>query len=359
MKRNRSKPSKRLALAIALCAGMAPALAQRYAIADLGTIPGYANSYVWELTLNNNGTVGVYANNILNPNAFSGDVSYLWHAGTIFRLPSLPKATDTLVLALNDRYESVGYSGADALQVHAVIWKNGRVHDLGTLPGDDYSIAIDLNNFGVVVGDSFTAADATTNFFGGHHAVAWHDGHIRLLPSLPGGGPDDIAYAVNDEGQVVGQSGPDDAHVHAALWASHADVTDLGTLGGDASFAIGLNRKGQIVGGAQNADGNFRAFLWENGSMSNLGAIDDDVFSEAVSINARGQSVGISAASLTDLTTAKAILWEGSRMINLQAEISADSGWQLLGASSINERGQISGYGIHDGQYRAFLLSPR
>jgi hypothetical protein len=51
-------------------------------------------------------------------------------------------------------------------------------------------------------------------------------------------------------------------------------------------------------------------------------------------------------------------MWEKGEMIDLQTRIPADSGWTLLAALGINERGQISGFGIHDGQYRAFLLTP-
>ena len=351
----------RWTFALALCASAVATSAQEYSIADLGTLPGKDYVYTWELTLNNAGAVGVYANTSANPNAFSGDSSYIWHAGRIFPLPPLPGATDTLVTALNDRGDAVGISGADGLLVHGVVWSNGRVRALDSLPGDDYSFAFDLNNRGQVVGNSYTAADAQKNGFGGHHAVVWDHGRPRQLPSLPQGGPDDIAYAINDAGRIVGQSGPDDGHVHAVVWDSSArgtGITDIGTLGGDASFAIGVGPDGSVVGGATGADGNFRAFVWNHGMLTDLGADGQDVFAEAVSINGRGDCVGISAASLTDLTTAKAILWKHGRMIELQQHIPAGSGWQLLGGSAINERGQIAGYGIHDGKYRAFLLTP-
>jgi hypothetical protein len=41
----------------------------------------------------------------------------------------------------------------------------------------------------------------------------------------------------------------------------------------------------------------------------------------------------------------------------LQTKIT-DSSWTLLVASGINNRGQIDGWGIHNGNYRAFLLTP-
>jgi len=92
--------------------------------------------------------------------------------------------------------------------------------------------------------------------------------------------------------------------------------------------------------------------------MSDLGVLGDDVFSVALDINNKGQIVGFSGASIIDITTSHALLWANGAMIELQTQIAADSGWTLLTAAGINERGQISGYGIHDGQYRAFLLTP-
>ena len=45
-------------------------------------------------------------------------------------------------------------------------------------------------------------------------------------------------------------------------------------------------------------------------------------------------------------------------MINLQTQIPADSGWVLQQAISINNRGQIGGIGLHNGQIRGYLLTP-
>jgi probable HAF family extracellular repeat protein len=85
---------------------------------------------------------------------------------------------------------------------------------------------------------------------------------------------------------------------------------------------------------------------------------DDDTLSGAFDINRKGQIVGYSGADLTDVTTSRAVLWEKGVMIELQTRIPADSGWTLLAACGINDRGQIPGYGIHDGQFRAFLPTP-
>jgi len=68
--------------------------------------------------------------------------------------------------------------------------------------------------------------------------------------------------------------------------------------------------------------------------------------------------VGFSGQNLIDLTTAHALLWQNGTMTDLQTQIPADSGWLLQQADAINDRGQIGGIGLHNGQIHAFLLTP-
>jgi probable HAF family extracellular repeat protein len=53
-----------------------------------------------------------------------------------------------------------------------------------------------------------------------------------------------------------------------------------------------------------------------------------------------------------------AILYRNGTMYDLNWLIAAGSGWELMCARSINNRGQIVGYGIHQGLKHAFLLIP-
>lgn len=74
-------------------------------------------------------------------------------------------------------------------------------------------------------------------------------------------------------------------------------MTGLGTLGGDFSDAYSINNRGQIVGFSNNGGGTDRneAFLYENGTMTGLGILDG-TFSIARSINSGGQVVGNSGS---------------------------------------------------------------
>ena len=54
----------------------------------------------------------------------------------------------------------------------------------------------------------------------------------------------------------------------------------------------------------------------------------------------------------------RAVLWRDGAAIDLTAAAGAAE-WALLSATDINDLGQIAGVGVHDGQPRAFLLTPR
>ena len=95
------------------------------------------------------------------------------------------------------------------------------------------------------------------------------------------GGDYSIAHAINDSGQVVGESSTASGETHAFLWEGGV-MTDLGTLGGEVVVAYGINDSGQVVGESSTASGERHAFLWENGVMTDLGTLGGSEFSGAI-----------------------------------------------------------------------------
>jgi probable HAF family extracellular repeat protein len=83
-----------------------------------------------------------------------------------------------------------------------------------------------------------------------------------------------VAFAINNAGQIVGESDPQgDATTYAVLW-QNGTMTNLGTLPGDfMSVAYDINAQGQVVGSSCTADGNCRAFLWDKGVMMDLNSL--------------------------------------------------------------------------------------
>lgn len=104
------------------------------------------------------------------------------------------------------------------------------------------------------------------------------------------GGASSSGNAINNAGQVAGESSLPTNDTHAFLWQNGA-MQNLGTLGGASSNAKAINDGGQVVGQASTAAGATQAFSWQNGAMTNIGpAIANG--SVASGLNNAGQIVG-------------------------------------------------------------------
>jgi probable HAF family extracellular repeat protein len=278
-------------------------------------------------------------------------------------LGTLPGDVQSLALDINNPGQIVGRSGewdpgCETGECTAVLWDNGTITDLGMLPDDDYSEARAINNQGEIVGLSGSSDS-------GSHAVLWDNGTFTELGMLPG---DDSALAsgINERGQIIGAaSGGSPGEVgfippHAVLW-ENGTITDLGILdawispGGGLGFsaAYGINNRGQIVGVSTTSTG-VHAVLWEDGTITDLGTLPGHNYSEAFGINERGQIMGLSGEWTDDCNAGEctAVLWENGTIRDLGIPMT---GWGL--PSGINNPGQIVFASIqsHVGFSRAVL----
>lgn len=57
-----------------------------------------------------------------------------------------------------------------------------------------------------------------------------------------------VAWAINNRGDVVGESTTSAGETHATWWSRNGAITDLGTLGGATSAAYGINDLGEVIG---------------------------------------------------------------------------------------------------------------
>ena len=119
--------------------------------------------------------------------------------------------------ALNDNGAAVGYSTIDAYTVHAFLWQNGTLQDLGAIPGanpystnlppDNCSSAWGVNAKGDIVGISAYGTQAVTEGNGGR-AFLYTNGAMYDLTSLQAPGTNwkllKAAWGINDAGQIVG-----------------------------------------------------------------------------------------------------------------------------------------------------------
>jgi probable HAF family extracellular repeat protein len=245
------------------------------------------------------------------------------------------------------------------------LWKNGVLTAMPTLGGNN-SLAYQLNDREQVVGVAETPATDPTCPASYLEAkpVIWQDGTLQELPTISGD-TDGFGYGINDRGQIVGATGTCNqlvpfSSVHAVLWPNgpNGGVIDLGNLGSTTlNIAFYINNQGQVVGQSGVPGGaNFHAFLWTRASgMQDLGTLPGDVVSWANNINNKGQVVGTSFP----VTGSRAFLWQDGVMTDLNTLIPPDSPLYLLEAFGINDRGQIAGFGqLSDGELRGYLLNP-
>ena len=85
---------------------------------------------------------------------------FLWRNGKMISLGTLPAGNHSQVIAINERGQVIGNSGTSGKHpvMHAWIWQNGTMTDLGLLhPHSSWSSATALNEHDQIVGNSTTA----------------------------------------------------------------------------------------------------------------------------------------------------------------------------------------------------------
>lgn len=167
--------------------------------------------------------------------------------------------------AINDAGAVVGYVNSQlnfSWQTASVTCPEGGLHEMGSLGGfgayTTYAQA--MNNLGQVVGSSYIGNEDASQFVG--QAFVWKDGVMTKLGGLPGD-TTSIAFDINDAGVIVGQSGPSGAR-HPVMWKNGSTI-DLATqttvpANWKVLSADRLNATGAIAGNGvvSNAD---RAFV--------------------------------------------------------------------------------------------------
>lgn len=159
---------------------------------------------------------------------------------------------------INDLGQSVGSGWVDIwnddervyLKRHVWMYSAGTMTDLGNL-GYQTGDAHDINNSGVVVGESCVSEDVD-------HAFRWTaGGGMSDMGTL--GGDYSYAYAVNDAGISVGTSDTASAGEHAFAHIPNIGMVDLNLVMPDDSdwtltSAVDINQHGHIIGQAWNDD---------------------------------------------------------------------------------------------------------
>jgi probable HAF family extracellular repeat protein len=349
----------------------------------LGTLGG---SFSFAIAINNKGQViGFSETDELDPNTgFPFVHGFLWEDGVLTDLGTLG-GPNSFAIAINERGQIVGQAETPDADpnfgfpiLHSFLWQDGVMTDLEATLGGNHTYGIDINNRSQVVGSSDISTEPRTepDFFGhpyAFHANVWDKGVVTELGTF--GGDSSEAQGINSRDQVVGFAYTPELYPnlgfqipHAFLWDKGV-LTDLGTLGGNVSLGLETNEKGQVIGWSETSEVDpnsgfpfIHAFVWEDGVMIDLGTLGgNNSFVETNGINNRGQVVGGSETAEVDpngFPIFHAYLWEDGTMTDLNSRIPADSGWEQINALGINDRGQIVGFGLINGQSHASILTP-
>jgi probable HAF family extracellular repeat protein len=174
------------------------------------------------------------------------------------------------------------------------------------------------------------------------------------------GGNGSLATGINNAGVAVGISYASLQHRDLAfMWDETNGIQPI-PLGFSYSRAWGINNLGQVIGIANEDGFNNNGFIWQAGvgliPLSNdLSVVD---FATPRSINDLSQIVG-RAKFEKNSSDQRAVIWDSIHGIRkLETLIESSSGWELLDAYDINNRGQIVGWGRFNGEFRGYVLNP-
>ena len=269
-------------------------------------------------------------------------------------------------------------------ELHAVLWQQGKITDLGTLPEGGYqSEANAVNTSGQVVGAALNTIPDTNSMQAGTfwlwggaggitppyqyqtRAFLWdREGGMQDLGTLPGG-TDAQAILINEPGQVVGYSYTGSSPTTGCptgflatgsfIWDKKNGMKDIGNLGGTCTIATNLNNRGQVIGLSNpTGDQSQHAFLWDRQhNIQDLGGSLGGNYTGAFALNDEGQAAGY--AYFAGDTLFHAALWKHVGNMTDLGSLGSDS---CSYATGINADGQVVGGSLPDcngDKSRAFL----
>jgi probable HAF family extracellular repeat protein len=289
---------------------------------------------------------------------------------TIQDLGALAPGAFTVANGVNDHGEIVGTAslGGPTFALHAFLWENGTLRDLGLPPGSTATSSQlqAINDHGVAVGrvgnqiflwqdgqwmstpitqaaaNDINKRNSVAGFQGttaGESAFLYRNGVLFTLPTL--GGNRAEANAVNDSDVVVGWSLTMAGQQHAFRY-DNGSMTDLGTLGGSVSIANDINSHGVIVGQSSDAASMFHAFVFDDSGMRPI-SCNVQGTSEATAVNDHGAIVGDFTMDVRSGPFHGFLCDNGELTLLDDIPAVSASGFSQLQPSDINERGWIVG----------------
>jgi uncharacterized membrane protein len=252
--------------------------------------------------------------------------------------------TSSEIIESNNRGTWVG-TARDMDEVHkAVIWKDGKIQDLGTVGEAE---GFDVNNNGTVGGNHKLSETSGVAFI-------WRQGVLRDLASPFATGLRWMRR-LNDRGDVAGSALDTEGVEHPVVWPGGDDPVVLpipeGYLG---AYLMAINDRGDMVGGAYTED-MLVAWGWDkHGNNHQLADIDLDGFSQANVLDNQGRAAGIS--DFGGNPGGQAALWY--RGTERSLGVFGDSDYSFaLGTNWKGDYVGVGGYFLGDEVEHVFLTS--
>jgi hypothetical protein len=237
---------------------------------------------------------------------------------------------------VNSKGDAVGVAfTADSGRSVAFVFRQGKTF---LLPGEQ-SRAEGINDAGEIIGQSKAPGQKAVG------PVRWKNDALLDLKICCAG----TARRINGNGQIIGDTYDLQGHYHAFLWFAEHGTRMLSTAGEEYSSALALNQRGEVVvravpGGLfLYSDGKFEPIEISHAAVRALNK--DEIMVGSFGPNPEGQH---------------AFVWDKAHGLrDLNALVGATSGWKLEVATSINDRGEIVGWGDHgETENAGFLLVP-
>lgn len=310
-------------------------LPTHYTINPLGTIPSY--DYFYANGLKASGVISGYAYS-----ATLGQTAVVYRNSAATKLLAPIGQESYRAYGVNSSGTVVGSSLSPIDRYHATSWDfNGNPTDLQPMNSLwTRTQAFAINNEGVVVGEgSYNAG------FG--HAALFSNGTVADLGTLPGD-VSSVALAINDRGDVVGLSG------NSAVQFSSGRVTAIGSLPNtNRCQSLAVNSRKHIAGNCSDNNGTYGFFY--NDSMLAIGTAPGKLYSDVTGMNKYDTIVGIVQGGTQPDA---GFLSQSGKIYLLLDLLHANSGWTYLEARSINDAGDIVGEGYLQRSLRAFKMTP-
>jgi probable HAF family extracellular repeat protein len=220
-------------------------------------------------------------------------------------------------------------------------WSSGQTTNLG------------IAGYGVAINDEGEVGGGYQPSVGLLHAFVWSNGNLVDLGTL--GGTWGSVNGLNSLGQAAGTSSTAGG-AFRAFFSTGSGMVGLGTLGGTSSYGMGINNSGQIVGSAQTSRGFMKAFVWNGANLADLGTLGGSQ-SYAYGVNSAGTVVG--SSWMTGNLAMHGFVDVAGVMIDVNQFLPVNSGWTIDAAYGINDSGDIVGTGTLNGQsYALELVAP-